>query len=105
MENNRKYSPELRAEAVLELLDGKRKVKEIVNEYEITHSTLRSWKKEVINRLPELLGRKSEADIQLIETKAENKKIKEQLEKTKLELDFLKRKRFLIKLLKKSGRV
>lgn len=105
MENNKKYSPEFKTEIVLELLQDKNMIKDIVNEYGITYSTLRSWKKEVIDRLPELLGRKSNVDIQLIDTKAENKKIKKQLEKTNLELDFLKRKIFLTKLLKKSGRI
>lgn len=105
MENNKKYTPEMKAQAVLQVLEGKKMIKEIVNEYEVTHSTLGSWKKEVINRMPELVGRKSEADIQLIHSKIENKRLKEQLKKTQLELDFLKRKRHLIKLLRKSGRV
>lgn len=105
MKNNKNYTPEIKAQAVLEVLQNKKMIKEIVNEYEITYSTLRSWKNEVVNRMPELVGRKSEADIQLIDSTIENKKLKHQLEKTQLELDFLKRKRYLIKLLKKSGRV
>ncbi|WP_442212647.1 transposase [Senegalia sp. (in: firmicutes)] len=45
MENNKKYSPELRAEAVLELLDGKRKVKEIVKQLEKTKRKLNFLKR------------------------------------------------------------
>ena len=105
MKNNKKYTPEFKTKVVLELLESKKLVKEIVNEYEINYSSLKSWKKEVVYNMPSLLGRTSEADIQLRETQKLNKNLEKQLEKTRLELDFLKRKRFLIKLLQKSGRV
>ncbi|WP_132282060.1 transposase [Natranaerovirga hydrolytica] len=105
MKNNKKYTPEFKTKVVLEVLEGKRLVKEIVNEYEINYSSLKSWKKEVVNNMPNLLGRTTEVDIQLKETQKLNKNLEKQLEKTKLEMDFLKRKRFLIKLLQKSGRV
>lgn len=105
MKNNKKYTPEFKAKVVLELLEGKKLVKEIANEYEINYSSLKSWKKEVINNMPSLLGGTTEVDIQLKETQKLNKDLEKQLEKTKLKVDFLKRKSFLVKLLQKSGRV
>ena len=38
MKNNKKYIPEFKTEVVLELLEGKKLVKEIVNDYEINYS-------------------------------------------------------------------
>ncbi|QSX05288.1 transposase [Sedimentibacter sp. zth1] len=63
MKNNKNYTPEMKAQAILEVLEDKKMIKEIVNEYEIIYSTLRSWKNEVVNRMSELVGRKLEADI------------------------------------------
>lgn len=45
MKNNRKYSSELRSEAVLELLEGKRKVKDIEQQLEKTKRKLNFLKR------------------------------------------------------------
>ena len=76
-------------------------MKDIAVEYEVNYSTVKKWKKEVILHLPELLGRESSIESEFNKGKLKNKQLKEQLKKKEEELDFLKRKKFLISLLQK----
>jgi transposase-like protein len=41
MKNNKRHKPEFKTKVVLEILKDNRNLKDIINEYEITYSTLR----------------------------------------------------------------
>ncbi len=50
----RKHSPEFKAKVALEAIQGIKTVSEIAQQYEIHPVMVGNWKKEMIDRLPEL---------------------------------------------------
>lgn len=101
MIKNGEYTPEFKANIIFEVLKKDKLIKDIAKEYNINYATVLKWKKEVVNRLPELLGSKSFSDIELEKEKLKNKRLKIKLRKSENEVNFLKRKKFLISLLQK----
>lgn len=49
------YTSEFKKRVVLEILKEEKSIAEIASEYEIHPTQLRKWKKQVVERLPEIL--------------------------------------------------
>ena len=103
MMKNTEYSPETKAAIILEVFQNKESMKDIACKHQVNYQTLQKWKKQVITHLPDLLGKKSDMVLLLERMQKINSSLKKQLVKKRHELDFLKRKRFVVlQLLKKE---
>jgi transposase-like protein len=58
MDKRRQHSAEFEARVALEAAQGSKTVRAIAQEHEVHPVQVRQWKKEPIERLPEVFGRK-----------------------------------------------
>lgn len=86
----RVHSPETKAQVGLEALRGIDPVHAIAAKHKVHPVQVSQWKKEVSERLPELFGRKAEADT--AELKEREKELFEEIGRLKMELEWLKKK-------------
>jgi transposase-like protein len=59
MRRNR-YTKEFKAKVALEAVKGQRTVNELASEFGVHVSQINTWKKHLLEELPEVFGRKSE---------------------------------------------
>lgn len=86
----RQHSPEFKAQVGLEALRGLEPVHAIAARHKVHPVQVSQWKKEAAERLPELFGRKPEADA--VELKEREKELFEEIGRLKMELEWLKKK-------------
>lgn len=86
----RQHSPEFKAQVGLEALRGVEPIHAIAAKHQVHPVQVSQWKKEVAERLPEVFGRKRDADAS--EMKEREKELFEQIGRLKMELDWLKKK-------------
>ena len=86
----KRYDPAFKAKVVLEVLKEEETLTEIASRYEVHPNQITRWKKEFIEKAPEVFKKKSSK-----EAKKEAKKEDElyrQIGQLKVELDWLKKK-------------
>jgi len=88
----KKYAPEFKAKAVLELLREEQTVAQLSSKYEVHQSLLNKWRNAVLDGLPTLLtdGRKQDALVK--EHEAEVKELYAQIGELSSKLNWLKKK-------------
>ena len=90
----RTHDAGLKAKVALEAIKGEKTVAEISSKYGIHPNQISKWKKEVLERLPELFnGKMKKADKTADELQAE---LYQQIGQLKVELDWLKKKSRLL---------
>ena len=89
-QQRRKHSAEFKARVALEAVKGIKTISEIAQEYEIHPIQVSHWKKELLERLPEIFDRKGET------TNRDKDKEQEHLHKKigqlTMEVDWLEKK-------------
>jgi putative transposase len=90
----RTHDAGFKAKVALEAIKGEKTVAEISSKYGIHPNQIGKWKKEVLERLPELFnGKMKKADKTADELQAE---LYQQIGQLKVELDWLKKKSRLL---------
>lgn len=87
----KRYTPEVKAKAVLEVLKERKSANEIAKQYEVHPTMLSTWKKQLVEGLPAFFEepsakRSSGPDTALID------KLYQQIGQLQVELDWLKKK-------------
>lgn len=86
----RTFTPEFKAQVGLEALKGLEPVHAIAARHEVHPVQVSQWKKEVIERLPEVFRKKP--DRKESEAEDRERELFEQIGRLKMELDWLKKK-------------
>ena len=84
----RQHSPDLKAKVGLEALKGIEPVHAIASRYEVHPVQVSQWKKEAVERLPEVFARKADHDAE----SAKERELFEEIGRLKMELEWLKKK-------------
>ncbi len=58
----RKHSPEFKAKVALEAIQGIKTLSEVAQQYEIHPVMVGNWKKEILERIPELFDTKEQKE-------------------------------------------
>lgn len=91
MPKRRKHSAELKSRVALEAIAGVKTVSEIASTYEVHPTQVAQWKRELLERAPELFdrnaGNKKKRDVEAMEERHHAK-----IGQLALEVDFLKKK-------------
>jgi putative transposase len=86
----RKHTAEFKATIALEALKGMDTVNEIAAKYEVHPAQVAGWKKELLERVPEIFERKNAAKDKDVEREFEQLQCK--VGQLTMEVDFLKKK-------------
>jgi putative transposase len=86
----RRFSADFKAKVALEAIKGQKTVAELAGEYEVHTNQISQWKKQLLESLPEVFGRRREQDA----TKQQEltDRLYQQIGQLKVELDWLKKK-------------
>lgn len=86
----RRFSADFKAKVALEAIKGQKTVAELAGEYEVHANQITQWKKQLLESLPEVFGRRRELDAadqaELVD------RLYQQIGRLKVELDWLKKK-------------
>lgn len=86
----RRFSAEFKAQVALEAIKGRKTVAELAGEYEVHANQVTQWKKQLLESLPEVFGRRREQDAAKREEMTD--RLYQQIGQLKVELDWLKKK-------------
>ena len=89
MKRNR-YTKEFKAKVALEAVKGQKTANELASEFGVHSSQINTWKKHLLEELPEVFGRRSER--REAEYEAERDQLYRQIGKLQVEVDWLKKK-------------
>mgnify|MGYP001354408461 CR=1 FL=1 len=90
MGKRRQHSAEFKARVALEAVQGLKTVNEIAREHEVHPVQVSQWKKELVERLPEVFGRKPEPDAAVAERQKE--RLERKIGELTMDVEFLKKK-------------
>jgi transposase-like protein len=88
--NRRKFSAEFKAQVGLEALKGVEPVHAIAARHEVHPVQVSQWKKEVLERLPEVFATKAPASV--AEAVAKEAQLYQKIGRLEMELEWLKKK-------------
>lgn len=86
----RKHSAEFKASVALEALKGMSTINEIAAKYEIHPVQVTNWKKELLDRVPEVFERKNAAKDKTIER--DHGRLERKIGQLTMEVDWLEKK-------------
>ena len=86
----RRFSTEFKAKVAIEAIKGQRTVAELAGAYEVHPNQITQWKKQLLESLPEVFGRRRQEDRQQQEELTAQ--LYQQIGQLKVELDWLKTK-------------
>ena len=86
----RRFSAEFKAKVAIEAIKGQKTVAELAGEYEVHANQIMQWKKQLLESLPEVFGRRREQDTAKQAELAD--RLYQQIGQLKVELDWLKKK-------------
>ena len=86
----RQHSPDLKARVGLEALKGIEPVHAIAAKYQVHPVQVSQWKKEAVDRLPEVFAGKADHDAEA--AKEREKELYEEIGRLKMQLEWLKKK-------------
>lgn len=84
------YTSNFKARVAFEAAKGEKSVSELASKYEVHPNQIRSWKKELLQKLPEIFSdkrRRREDDNETLKAK-----LYQEIGQLKVELDWLKKK-------------
>ena len=84
----RRFSTEFKAKVAIEAIKGQRTVAELAGAYEVHPNQITQWKKQLLESLPEVFGRRRQEDRQQQEELTAQ--LYQQIGQLKVELDWLK---------------
>jgi transposase-like protein len=73
MNNRKNYTPEFKMQAVVEVMKEEKTVSQIASEHGVHPTMLHTWKKQVLERMPEVF-KKGETDADKLKKKYESEK-------------------------------
>jgi len=86
----RRFSADFKAKVALEAIKGQKTVAQLAGEYEVHANQITQWKRQLLESLPEVFGRRRELDAadqsELVD------RLYQQIGRLKVELDWLKKK-------------
>jgi transposase-like protein len=86
----RRFSADFKAKVALEAVRGQKTVAELAGEYEVHANQITQWKKQLLESLPEVFGRRRELEAadqaELVD------RLYQQIGRLKVELDWVKKK-------------
>lgn len=86
----RRFSADFKAKVALEAIKGQKTVAELAGEHGVHANQITQWKKQLLESLPEVFGRRRERDAA---QQAElTDRLYQQIGQLKVELDWLKKK-------------
>ena len=85
----RKFSPEFKSKVALEAIRGLQTIHEIARRYEVHPNQVSNWKKQLLERLPQVFSDKSGP---LKDHDREKEKLYQQIGQLQVELTWLKKK-------------
>ena len=88
--NRTRYGSNLKAKIALEAIRGEKTAAELAGRYEVHVSQITRWKKQAVERLPEVFSNKVEKD--RLEGEKLQGELYRQIGRLKVELDWLKKK-------------
>ncbi len=86
----RKHSPEFKTKVALDALRGVRTISEIAQDYEIHPVQIGKWKKEIMERLPELF--RSGPKPEFKDAEKERARLERKIGELTMDVDWLKKK-------------
>ncbi len=89
MKRNR-YTKEFKAKVALEAIKGHKTANELASEFAVHVSQINTWKKQLLDALPEVFGRKAEH--RQAQYEAEKDQLYRHIGKLQVEVDWLKKK-------------
>jgi transposase len=90
MGKRRQHSAEFKARVALEAVRGVKTVSEIAQEHQVHPVQVSTWKKELIERLPEVFGKKPELDPK--ERARQKERLERKIGELTMDNEFLKKK-------------
>lgn len=90
MSKRRQHSAEFKARVALEAVKGLKTVNEIAREYEVHPVQVSQWKKDLLERLPEVFGRKAGPETEVLGRQKE--KLERKVGELTMDIEFLKKK-------------
>jgi len=89
-QKRRQHSSELKARVALEALKGIEPVHAIAAKYQVHPVQVSQWKKELLERLPEVFARKAPPSV--VEAAEREERLYQKIGQLEVELDWLKKK-------------
>jgi transposase-like protein len=86
----RRFSAEFKAKVALEAVRGQKTLAELADEHEVHSNQITQWKKQLLDSLPEVFGRRREQDA--AQQEELTRRLYQQIGQLKVELDWLKKK-------------
>ncbi len=86
----RRFSAEFKAKVALEAVRGQKTLAELADEHEVHANQITQWKKQLLESLPEVFGRRREQDA--VQQEELTSRLYQQIGQLKVELDWLKKK-------------
>jgi putative transposase len=90
----RRFSAAFKAKVALEAVRGRKTTAELAGEYQVHPNQISQWKKQLLESLPEVFGRRRERET--ADQEALTGRLYQQIGQLKVELDWLKKKSQLI---------
>jgi transposase len=86
----RKHTPEFKARIALEAIKGIKTISQIAKEFEVHPVMVSAWKKDLMERLPEVFEKKNTRKDKHVEQEAEQ--LQRKVGQLTMEVDFLEKK-------------
>jgi len=86
----RRFTADFKAKVALEAIKGHKTVAQLAGEYEVHGNQISQWKRQLLESLPEIFGRRRERDAAMQEELTD--RLYQQIGQLKVELDWLKKK-------------
>lgn len=86
----RRFSAEFKAKVALEAVRGQKTLAELADEHEVHANQITQWKKQLLESLPAVFGRRREQDA--AQQEELTSRLYQQIGQLKVELDWLKKK-------------
>ena len=90
MGKRRQHSAEFKARVALEAVKGLKTVNEIAREYEVHPVQVSQWKKDLVERLPEVFGRKAGPEVE--QQARQRERLERKVGELTMDIEFLKKK-------------
>ena len=90
MGRHRKFSGDFKARVALEAIQGLKTINEIASEYEVHPNQVANWKRDLVNKAPEIFSNGNNRDVKKEEEFKD--RLYRQIGQLQVELDWLKKK-------------
>ncbi len=90
VKKRRRFSSEFKARVVRAALREDQTLAELASRFDVHPNQIADWKRQVLEGMPDLFGRKRQADAQAVE--AHESRLYEQVGKLQVELEWMKKK-------------